>query len=94
MTGVLKEDRIEKKRPEGNDRGEKQRTKKTTQKKKKKRNREAEIKTGRQSEERKERIQKPPRRRSSVGTAFPHCHLRLQLQRRGTVEPLSKPQYS
>jgi hypothetical protein len=44
----------------------------------------------RQSEERKERIQKP-RRGSSVGTTLPHCHLLLQLQKRGTVEPLSKP---
>jgi hypothetical protein len=56
------------------------------------RNREVKIKTGRQSEERKERIQKKPRRGSSVGTALPHCHLRLQLQGRGTVEPLSEPE--
>jgi len=32
------------------------------------------------------------RRGSSVGTALPHYHLRLQLQGRGTVEPLSEPE--
>jgi hypothetical protein len=49
-----------------------------------KRNREAERKMGRQSEERKERVQKKTRRGSSVGTALPHCHLRLQLQAAGS----------
>jgi hypothetical protein len=49
------------------------------------RNREAERKMGRQSEERKERVQKKkPRRGSSVGKALPHCHLRLQLQAAGS----------